>query len=557
MRRRVGLPIIGELDVRGRVADVERSLAGPASEGVAKQIVDILRPLPPEARGRVLDELQEKIEGELEERRLGQFGPLTPARRAVVERAYFKLCQEPVSKREMREAFATLTAVERQMVVQNLREEAERTGKGAVAEEMIHELELVECRYDRLTTAMDEAIERPIVNAARRQALIAQRQTLKEKLGDLDRAMKTEGEPFLRFCASVRGYEPGPEPGAYMMALGRLFVGEEESAATELADLLEGIEGAARNLGWERFAPNAKACFEYLKGCIDEEPLESSGVTAYNLHFARRWARVGFPVVEMGHRTAASLMFTHGTDAIESPWPAFVVKVPDGLVVLASSEKHATLVRVLVLPPSSSIPVWNLRLDFRRPSGEVRPFRVPMKSLDGELTEEVDWTAMEAPGKDVGLRRAIEMVGRLVAGACMLASAKQDIVERPWQPKAKSERRRSPGVEPPTGTRFIVTKNVALDLRDQVHEYIGGKSRNGAKLTVQFVVRGHRRWQACGPHHSQHKLIWVNPYWKGPEEGRALVRGYELRGPDAEESNEEKEGNHGDRARHDGDGDRA
>jgi len=46
---------------------------------------------------------------------------------------------------------------------------------------------------------------------------------------------------------------------------------------------------------------------------------------------------------------------------------------------------------------------------------------------------------------------------------------------------------------------------------------------------VQFVVRGHRRWQACGPKHSERKLIWINPFWKGPEEGRALLRGYELK----------------------------
>jgi transcription elongation factor Elf1 len=351
---------------------------------------------------------------------------------------------------------------------------------------------------------------------------------LVEQLGFLNETLRGEGKMFLRFCQSVRDYELGAEPGGALMAMGRMFLGAESTEAAELADLLNGIEKSASLLGWERFAPNAKACFDYLKERCDDED------GAVEMLFARRWAKSGFPVFEMGHRTAASLMFTHGSGEIDSPWPAFMVKVPDGLVVIGDTATNANLARVLVLAPSDKLRHWELLLFWRHNFKGPGLLRVPMKTLDGELAEPVNWAEMEHLQKDlaIGLRRAVEMVGRLIAGACMLATADKDIEKRPWQPKTKSERRRTPGVEPPAGTRFIVTQNIELDLRKQVHEYISGRSRKGGELTVQFVVRGHRRWQAHGPKHSQRKLIWINPFWKGPEEGRALVRGYELKTTD-------------------------
>lgn len=42
--------------------------------------------------------------------------------------------------------------------------------------------------------------------------------------------------------------------------------------------------------------------------------------------------------------------------------------------------------------------------------------------------------------------------------------------------------------------------------------------------TVQFLVRGHWRQQAHGPGHSLRKPIWIEPFWKGPEEARVLLR---------------------------------
>jgi hypothetical protein len=36
-------------------------------------------------------------------------------------------------------------------------------------------------------------------------------------------------------------------------------------------------------------------------------------------------------------------------------------------------------------------------------------------------------------------------------------------------------------------------------------------------LSYRFIVQGHFTHQACGPKHSERKVIFIKPYWKGPE----------------------------------------
>jgi len=332
---------------------------------------------------------------------------------------------------------------------------------------------------------------------------------------------------FREFCRVVRGYdvEEIHSPNAYLMALGRMFAGLDDVSAEALSRVVEEIEkvtGVVTGkcaVDFDEIATNAKRSYDYLTNLL------RAGIAGtFLVHFARGWAKDGFPVVELGHKTAASLMFTHGSGAVDTPWSAFVVKAPDGLVIRAGH----SLANVLVRAPSDETASWILLLAFR--GGEQHPI-VQMRTLDEDeasIRDRLINVSGESKENADELARCIQMVGRLVAGACMLISANDGIEERPWRPKVPPDRRRPPGIEPPEGTRFIVSRNVEIDLRAQVAEYISGRARKGAKLTVQFVVRGHRRWQACGVGHAERKLIWINPFWKGPLEGRALLRGYEI-----------------------------
>lgn len=45
-------------------------------------------------------------------------------------------------------------------------------------------------------------------------------------------------------------------------------------------------------------------------------------------------------------------------------------------------------------------------------------------------------------------------------------------------------------------------------------------------LTKRFLVRGHWRQQAYGEGFQKHKLIFIAPFWKGPEDGELIEKVY-------------------------------
>lgn len=51
-------------------------------------------------------------------------------------------------------------------------------------------------------------------------------------------------------------------------------------------------------------------------------------------------------------------------------------------------------------------------------------------------------------------------------------------------------------------------------------------SKSGRTLDKRFIVRGHWRNQAYGAKMSEHKRIWIYPYWKGPELSEIVSRPY-------------------------------
>lgn len=57
----------------------------------------------------------------------------------------------------------------------------------------------------------------------------------------------------------------------------------------------------------------------------------------------------------------------------------------------------------------------------------------------------------------------------------------------------------------------VSLKRPQIDSVTNDNEFRGGYHLSGGV----FLVRGHYRWQACGPKHSERRLIWVAPFRKG------------------------------------------
>lgn len=57
----------------------------------------------------------------------------------------------------------------------------------------------------------------------------------------------------------------------------------------------------------------------------------------------------------------------------------------------------------------------------------------------------------------------------------------------------------------------------------------GAGEKTDRTLAVRFQVQGHWRQQAVGPNHSERRLTWIQPYWKGPENADVLARKHLLK----------------------------
>lgn len=78
---------------------------------------------------------------------------------------------------------------------------------------------------------------------------------------------------------------------------------------------------------------------------------------------------------------------------------------------------------------------------------------------------------------------------------------------------------------PPPHRVIIVGRPLNYSMAPAVRaECKGGRSAP----SVQTLVRGHRKRQVCGTGRIGRKVIWVEPYWRGPENAPILARPYSV-----------------------------
>jgi hypothetical protein len=244
------------------------------------------------------------------------------------------------------------------------------------------------------------------------------------------------------------------------------------------------------------------------------------------------WARCGLPQISVGHKLAASFMATtmpsEAAASLRLPWRAFLVHVPAGLLVLPAVEgtRHTTdasIVRAHVL-------------QYR--SGRVEVLLVPtvpnaiLLTQPRVLAEFGEPTKIEAPafpGKRVistHEARVADMASRLVLGVCAEMSSPAAIA-------AVETQKRSVGTtialranrEPVTWT-YVLRRDVRVDCRQAIADYVAGVRH--ASPSVQVLVRGHWKRQRFGATKALTKFIFVEPYWRGPEDAPVALRSHAI-----------------------------
>lgn len=249
---------------------------------------------------------------------------------------------------------------------------------------------------------------------------------------------------------------------------------------------------------------------------------------------AARWAHYGFPVVQYSnHRYAAALMATKVSEGeILPPWKTFLIELPNNLLrTRNAANEYEDLAYCMVsyhrfVRDGAEVMGWTFDT-YTRNGINLSNHRQTVDELrngtDERLFDDDSPFAYELADEDT---RTIQLINRLVLNTCM-AMSNPDIV-RPIGKHPKTTAPKGPhrnGKEP-LSRIFRVGRDITLDCREALRSFVQGQRRG--PLTVQFLVRGHWRQQACGPKFSDRRATWIEPYWKGPEDAPIPVRGMKV-----------------------------
>lgn len=227
------------------------------------------------------------------------------------------------------------------------------------------------------------------------------------------------------------------------------------------------------------------------------------------------WFACGFPRVVLGHKHAASLMATktrrESIPDARAPWDSFLIDVPSGL--LSDSDLPTRITHVAFCRANDHFIV----VPMIENGGGVGLFDFGSVAALGDL---------EAQASGMVNGNDSTLLARLVLGVCMemTSTTYKGGSIRPQPVK------RDPRTGEPRTWTFQLTRDVKVDCRDAVRAYSQGKTH--ASPSVQTLVRGHWKQQVCGKGGAERKNIFVEPYWRGPEDAHIALRKHDVKHAD-------------------------
>lgn len=257
------------------------------------------------------------------------------------------------------------------------------------------------------------------------------------------------------------------------------------------------------------------------------------------LMFAAKWIDGGCRTLTSDPKYFAAMAQTRAEGAAQDlriPWPAFVVNLPPGLIVDGDGVEYcrATFAQYkgveFLTPDSDAVKIvesvayysidseLGVSIHARWPNWTLVDILCnpdPVKN-EKRLIELGD-TIMEQTGSDDRIR---ELVKRATVGLLYTMQHTDN-----WRHGGHFDR---PGhgaklrSGPPPHRTIIIGRPISIDVREAVRQDAMAGSR--AAPSVQTLVRGHLKRQVVGPGGSARKVIWVEPYWRGPEDAAILAR---------------------------------
>ena len=254
--------------------------------------------------------------------------------------------------------------------------------------------------------------------------------------------------------------------------------------------------------------------------------------------WAARWVDQGCPRFVVDGPFAALLMSTDAgpevAELVVPPWKAFLIEIPLGILPCHNDRTGKTvyLRRVFAqhVITTDGNPVWNLvaegedGLQLWRHGVRTEQLLYVDKG-DAWQKEDASEFLQDMESQD---ERNLLMVGRLIVSMCL--SLSDPTVQREQKKtKGRGASKFRLNKDGPEIRTFVIGRPVSIDCRQTVRDYVEGKKRGG-RVTVQFLVRGHWRNQPHGPGNSLRKVIHIEPYWKGPEDGKLVAKAMNVTG---------------------------
>lgn len=254
-------------------------------------------------------------------------------------------------------------------------------------------------------------------------------------------------------------------------------------------------------------------------------------VWAWRAVWLGRWQTNGCPELSLDERTLAAFSLTTVSAAdlrgIWIPWNAWRIPIPDNLIyhqdgnavrevlvhyVAGQELEHAWLRVALVTKDGAGT-----ALSTSSVAAEMKDDQAALQTFADALQK----TDLGGAGRAVG--------NIVLCSVLALTGGWRRTSEKARRKKQRGGWNRS-GVAPKTD-RFVLSKPVKVrhDLRRHLREMTDPRStREQQQRKVQWLRRGHPRWQAYGPGYSMHRLIWIEPTWCGPVDAPIVRRPHEL-----------------------------
>lgn len=287
---------------------------------------------------------------------------------------------------------------------------------------------------------------------------------------------------------------------------------------------------------------------EYVGHKLDMKP---SGYALSRIS-SIQWCKYGFNVFDVTDSLLAGLLLTTPSDEPgfpRFPYPAFMIRIPPGFIPLEERGRYVEEKRESWLTQISVNHFKELQFG----SGEALSLVISTGNQDNrpdDVSEiillrgyastaeflkgdEARWESLEMKNPNpryletdnVAMRAAI----RIVANLC---SWIESIGGISGQKPSNALLKRMGNKKKPRITQWIMGREVKLepDLLRSAKEHILGldsrRSPAGWHLTTRFPVRGHMRRQACGKNWSERKVIWIKPFFHGPQGGDVMAHIY-------------------------------